>query len=99
MVSSLFQWLIESDHGKEERIRPNNHGTWYDVQYVSIALYLGKDSLAQNLIETFSKDRIKNQISDDGMQPLEVIRGFSLHYSMYDTKALCLSHSCRKDWN
>jgi hypothetical protein len=85
--SQYFQWLIESDHGKEEILRPNNHGTWYDVQYVSIALYLRKYSLAQNLIEMISKDRIKNQISADGMQPLEVTRGFSLHYSIYNIKA------------
>ena len=55
---------------------------------MSIALYLRKDSLAQNLIETISKDRIKNQIGADGMQQLEVTRGFSLHYSIYNIKAL-----------
>lgn len=84
---NYFQWLNESKHGKEEKIRPNNHGTWYDLQYVSIALYLDKDSLAKEQIENYSKQRINSQIDSTGIQALEVTRGFSLHYSMYNIEA------------
>lgn len=82
-----LQWLDESEHGKKERARPNNHGTWYDVQYVSIALYLENKELARQILEAHSKNRIAGQIDSTGMQPLEVSRGFSLHYSIYNTKA------------
>ena len=85
--SEYFTWLATSDHGKKERERPNNHGTWYDVQYVSIALFIGKANLARKEINNYSKTRIASQIDSVGMQPLEVTRGYSLHYSVYNIRA------------
>ncbi len=82
-----FYWLRESDHGKQEQARPNNHGTWYDVQFASIALFLDEDDLAKERIERFTKQRIADQIDSSGVQPLEVTRGFSLHYCLFNLEA------------
>lgn len=85
--SRYFEWLGNSEYGGQERARPNNHGTWYDVQYVSIALFLGKEDSARQLLRDYSMERIQSQIDTTGKQPLEVSRGFSLHYSLYNIKA------------
>jgi hypothetical protein len=82
-----YQWLTESSHGQEERIRPNNHGTWYDVQCISILLYLERASEATLILQERSKRRIDGQIQADGAMPLEIERGFSLHYSLYNVRA------------
>jgi len=43
---------------------------------------------AKHTIETISKNHIKSQINTDWMQPYEVTRGFSLHYSLFNIKCL-----------
>ena len=40
--SKYLDWLLHSEHGKEERRQLNNHGTWYRVQASAIALFLNK---------------------------------------------------------
>lgn len=85
--TEYFEWLQKSDHGEKEKNRPNNHGTWYDVQFVSIAIYLKQNEVAKKHIVNYSYSRINNQIKTDGKQPLEVTRGRSLHYSLYNVRA------------
>ncbi len=82
-----LKWLIESEHGKKEKLRANNHGTWYDVQIVSIALFTGNQLLACKTLENETVARIESQIANNGMQPLEVARTRSLHYSIYNVRA------------
>lgn len=84
---NYLTWLKDSSHGKEEIVRPNNHGTWYDLQYVSIAYYLGEMDKVKNQIEVFTKKRIKSQILPTGEMPLETARAASLHYSFYNIRA------------
>lgn len=86
--SDYFKWLTTSSHGKEEQDRPNNHATWYDVQYSAIAIYLGKVELAKVVFENAKSARIKTQIKPDGSMPLELERASSLHYSLYNITAL-----------
>ena len=42
-----LQWLRTSELGQMERDRLNNHGTWYDVQVVSLLLLLGRKADAR----------------------------------------------------
>ncbi len=81
-------WLRESANGKDEARSENNHGTWYDVQAASIALYVGETEFAKTIIEESKEKRIARQIEPDGTQPLELERTRSLSYSMLNLKGL-----------
>jgi hypothetical protein len=74
-------WMIKSKNGREEAAAKNNHGTIYDVQLVSFALFVGKNDIAKKQLEGVTKERIAKQIDGDGRQPLELERTKSWNYS------------------
>ena len=80
-MESYVEWLLNSDFGKAECAWPNNHGTWYDVQVVSILIYLSRISEAKAHINQITKSRIESQIAPDGSQPQELERTKTLSYS------------------
>ena len=83
-------WLLESKNGKAEFKAKNNHGTWYDVQMMSVSLYLGLSGYAREYAERLKTLRIDYQIESDGRQPEELIRTRSLHYSWFNLEAIVL---------
>ena len=87
--SDYLSWLLTSDPGKQEAKSANNHGTWYDVQVVTYALYTDKFTLAKQLLEDSKQTRITQQIEPDGKQPKEIKRSKSLDYSIYNLQGLC----------
>jgi Alginate lyase len=80
-------WLRESELGRREGQAKNNHGTWYDVQVVSLALATGQVDLARETLQFAHKRRIGRQIDPDGSQPEELQRTKSWHYSIYNLQA------------
>ncbi|HWP55725.1 MAG TPA: alginate lyase family protein, partial [Pyrinomonadaceae bacterium] len=46
----FLQWMLESKNGREEAAAKNNHGTYYDVQIVSFALFVGRQQLAVEVL-------------------------------------------------
>lgn len=83
-----LNWLRTNRYGKDESNKKNNHGTWYDVQVVSISLFLGKDDLARKVLNEANTKRIALQIEADGKQPLELERTKSWSYSVFNLTAL-----------
>ena len=78
--SEFLDWAKNSPLGKDESDERNNHGTYYDVQVVSYAIFTGRSDVARKQLEV-SKSRIASQIEPDGRQPHELARTLSWGYA------------------
>jgi hypothetical protein len=83
-----YHWLTTHEYGLDESKEKNNHGSWYDVQVSSLALFLEKKNIARKILEEAKTKRIDIQIEQDGKQPLELARTKSWRYSNYNLMAL-----------
>ena len=86
--AEFLQWLIDSPAGRAEAKAENNHGTWYDVQVSSFALFTDQKNLAKQILSTVPEKRIGTQIEPDGSQPRELARTQPWQYSVFNLEAL-----------
>lgn len=77
-----LDWLLASDKGRDEGRQANNHGTWYDVQVASLALFVGREEEARRVLVESVPGRVGSQVESDGRQPFELKRTRSLDYSV-----------------
>jgi hypothetical protein len=88
-LREYVRWLLASPAGREEQAANNNHGTYYDVQVVRLALCLDRKDYARRILNEAKSRRIASQIAADGSQPHELKRTKSLSYSRFNLEALC----------
>jgi hypothetical protein len=86
--ATYLAWLLDSPAGRAEAKAQNNHGSWYDVQVASYALFAGKNDVARNILNEFPTKRIAKQIEPDGRQPRELERTQVWNYSLFNLEAL-----------
>lgn len=67
-------WLLTSEIALAEGANKNNHGTFYDVQVVDFAMFVGDTALARRTVRTRTLPRVPVQFAPDGAQPLELAR-------------------------
>jgi hypothetical protein len=84
--TEFFHWLETGNSAIGELKAENNHGSWFLVQVVAIARYLGRDEVARKYCE-LDRARIAWQFAPDGSQPLELEREDGLHYSFFNLDA------------
>lgn len=88
--TAYLDWLLESDHGQQERNQHNNHGTMLDAQLVAFALFVGRDEVTKSVLEEVPARRIDMHIEPDGSQPHELERTRSWTYSRYNLTGLMM---------
>lgn len=78
---AFLHWMQESPNGRDEAAAKNNHGTYYDIQVASFAMFLGRWEYATNVLREVRTKRIAVQVEPDGRQPLELARTKAWSYS------------------
>ncbi|MEO6734676.1 MAG: alginate lyase family protein [Ferruginibacter sp.] len=80
--TSFLDWMHTSKNGIDEMNTANNHAVWYDLQRLSIALFVGKKELAKQIVAS-ATGRLDKQMDEQGSFPLEMKRTISLHYTVF----------------
>lgn len=83
----FITWMEESDNGKDEEASINNHGSWYEAELTTFALFIGEKEKVKSRLGRFI-EKIKTQITFEGNQPLEIQRKKSWHYFIFNLEAM-----------
>ena len=76
-------WLEGSAQGGAECESGNNHGTYYELQAISIAAFLDDSDLVRKCYFR-ALSRLHRQITDAGEQPEELKRTLTQHYVVFN---------------
>jgi hypothetical protein len=110
-LSEYVLWLVSSAHAGDEYSQLNNHGTWFDVQAISLSMHVGNTSWSKSLAKN-ALSRIQVQVAPvprcskclnatvgfRGALPRELFRTRSMHYTWWDMIAFFeLAHLCKQN--
>ncbi|HEX7034352.1 MAG TPA: alginate lyase family protein [Pseudomonadales bacterium] len=73
-----LHWLQTSERGRRERAAAGSRGTWYDLQCVSIGVFLGETQVVRDRLRD-CRSRLLHQIDPTGAQHEELKRRNSAH--------------------
>ena len=90
--ADFLNWMQTSPAGTDELDAPNNHGTYYDVLRLSIALFTNNKEAAKAIVQNLTK-RLNNQMDHEGKFPLEMKRTIALHYNVFHLDAFFMAAS------
>ena len=83
----FYTWMTTSQNGFEEDNWHNNHGTWFDIQAATFALFSGKTDEAKQRLQVTQLRRIAGQFDMEGRQMAELERTRPWHYSNFNLEA------------
>ena len=58
-----LQWLLQSPIGQEEAHAENNHGSWWDAQAATYAMFIGDDKTAKQIVTSAAQRRIARKFA------------------------------------
>lgn len=85
---AFHDWFVASDFGLREAAEPNNHASWHLAQATAQAVFIGRDERARARLEERLPTLVAAQIAPDGAQPHEFSRTRSMHYGVFNLRAL-----------
>lgn len=83
----FYQWMTSSQNGFEEDNWHNNHGTYFDLQAASFALFSGNLPEAKKRLQITQLRRIASHFDIAGRQMAELERTRPWHYSNFHLEA------------
>lgn len=83
----FYHWMTTSQNGFEEENWHNNHGTYFDMQAATFALFSGKTDEAKKRLHITQLRRIAGQFDTEGRQMAELERTRPWHYSNFNLEA------------
>ena len=86
--SQFTDYVLTSEIGIKARGKKGNHGSSYDAQMLSWAIFCDRDGLAEQICKTAYDTRVLASIRPDGSQPDELKRTRAINYSLCNLEAL-----------
>lgn len=83
----FYTWMVTHPNGRKEESAQNNHGTWYDLQAATFALFSDHTEGAKKRLNITKNRRISHQFDANGQQTQELARTRSWHYSNFNLEA------------
>lgn len=81
-------WFETSDLGHDEAASKNNHGMFYDMQMVTLWMFLGENERAREMLFRAQTTRFAAQIDQNGLMPFELARTRPFHYHTFTLEAV-----------